>query len=67
MSKPVCRQAYQVMLEDGARSIQIGWKGRLVSRHRANRIRRFLQRRGHDVRVRYFGKVVMPQAPRLFD
>jgi hypothetical protein len=61
------RQAYQVVREEGARSIHLGWKGRVLGWRRANRIRRFLVRRGHDVRVRHFGIIVMPVSPRLFD
>lgn len=67
MPKLKRRQAYQVMREEGMRSIQIGWKGRLLSKHRANKVCRFLSQRGHDVRVRYFGEIVMSETPRLFD
>lgn len=61
------RKAYQVVREEGMRSIQIGWKGRLFGKHRANSICRFLRARGHDVRVRCFGEIVLPNPCRLFD
>lgn len=61
------RQAYQVVREDGLRSVKIGWKGRLLSKRRASKVCRFLSQRGHDVRVRYFGEIVMPESPWLFD
>ncbi len=67
MSKFPRRQAYQVVQEEPGRSVPLGFKCRLLSRARANRISKFLRRRGHDVRLRYFGVIVMPQAPRLFD
>lgn len=67
MSKLKTRKAFQVMREEGLRSIQIGWKGRLLSKRRANKVCRFLSRRGHDVRVRFFGEIVMPETPHLFD
>lgn len=61
------RNAYQVVLDIGMSARQVGWKGRLLSKRRANRVCRFLQRRGHAARVRHFGRIVMPAAPRLFD
>lgn len=61
------RRSYQVVLDAGAFTLPIGWKHRLVSRRRAERICRFLQRRGVVARVRYFGEIVMPMSPRLFD
>lgn len=67
MSKLKRRKAFQVMREEGLRSIQIGWKGRLLSKRRAHKVCRFLSQRGHDVRVRFFGEIVMPETPRLFD
>lgn len=65
--KYTLRQAYEVVLEKGMRSVGIGFKGRLVSRQRANKIRRFLEKRGHDVRVRYFGKISLPANVRAFN
>lgn len=64
--KYTLRQAYEVMLEKGTRSIGIGFKGRLLSYRRAHKIRRFLEKRGHEVRVRYFGKVSLPVNVRAF-
>lgn len=61
------RKAFQVVLDEGLRTIQIGFKGRLFGKRRANRVCRFLTSRGHDVRVRYFGEIVLPKSPRLFD
>lgn len=61
------RRAYEVVREEGMRSVQIGWKGRLFGKRRANKVCWFLSKRGHDVRVRYFGEIVMPESPRLFD
>jgi hypothetical protein len=68
MSKKLkLRKAYQVVLDVGMRTIQIGWKGRLFGKRRANRVCKFLSRRGHPARVRYFGEIFMPESPRLFD
>lgn len=61
------RMAYQVVIDAGMSTIQIGWKGRLFGKHRANRIAKFLAARGHATRVRCFGEIFMPSAPRLFD
>lgn len=61
------RKAYQVVRDEGMRTIQIGYKGRLFSRRRANRVCKFLLARGHDVRIRCIGEIVMPKTPRLFD
>lgn len=61
------RKAYQVVLDIGMRTIQIGWKGRLFGKRRAHRVCQFLCRRGYPARVRPFGEIVMPTAPRLFD
>lgn len=62
------RQAYQLVRDEGMHTIQIGFKGRLFGKRRANRICQFLLRRGHhDVRVRCFGEIVLPEARRLFD
>lgn len=61
------RKAYQVVRDAGMLSVHIGWRGRLLSKRRADKVCRFLQRRGHEVRVRYFGEIVLPATPRLFD
>ena len=67
MTKLKRRKAYQVVLDVGMRTIQIGWKGRLFGKRRADRVSKFLSRRGHPARVRLFGEIFMPKAPRLFD
>ena len=67
MGKLNRRKAYQVVRDEGLRTIGIGWKARLFSKRRAHKVCRFLLSRGHDFRVRYFGVVVMPKSPRLFD
>ena len=61
------RMAWQVVREDGLRSMVLGHKCRLVSYRRARRICAFLRQRGHDVRIRRFGIIVMPRAARMFD
>ena len=66
MTKLKCFKAFQVVRDEGLRTIQLGWKGRLFGRRRAERICRFLQRRGHDVRVRYFGELRMTEQPPRF-
>ena len=61
------RMAYEVVIDDGAQTMRIGWKGRLFGKHRAGKICSFLRKRGCDARVRIFGQIVMPDIPRLFD
>ena len=61
------RKAYEVVREIGMRSISIGYKARLMSKRRANKVCRFLQARGHDVRIRYFGVIKVAGAISRFD
>lgn len=61
------RKAFQVVRDEGMRTVQIGYKGRLFSKRRASRVCKFLLARGHDVRIRCIGEIVMPKSPRLFD
>lgn len=66
MSKKLTRRkAYQVVRDEGLRTIPIGT--RIVSKQRAQRICLFLMKRGHDVRVRYYGEIVLPNTVRNFD
>ena len=67
MAKLKRRKAYQVVLDQGMQTTQIGWKGRLFGNCRASRVCQYLRRHGHDARVRYFGEIVMPESPRSFD
>jgi|GEM_PF-6590997 len=67
MPKLKKRKAYEVVREEGMRSIPLGWRGRLFGKRRAEKICRFLCRRGHDVRIRYFGEIWLPEPVRLFD
>lgn len=61
------RMAYEVVREIGMESIPIGYKRRLLGKRRAERVFQFLLKRGIDVRIRCFGKIYMPESPRLFD
>lgn len=67
MNKLRKRKAYQVVIDKGRWSKEVGHKCRLVSRARANRICKFLQKRGHDARARLFGFINVSWNVRLFD
>lgn len=67
MPIPSKRMAYQVVIDVGRDTRHIGNKGRLVSRRRANRICKFLTKRGHDVWMRRFGTINIYPGARLFD
>lgn len=58
--------SYQVVREEGARSIPVGFKNRLLSHRRANKVCRWLNNRGLDVRVREFGAIYLPKPCRAF-
>lgn len=67
MKKLRRRKAYQVVIDSGRCSRQVGHKCRLVSRARAYRICKFLQKRGYDARARLFGFINIDPNVRLFD
>jgi len=67
MSKPRKRMGYELVIDVGRDTYPIGHKGRLVSKRRATRIRKFLTKRGHDVRARLFGTVNIEPGTRLFN
>lgn len=59
MSKLKRREAFQVIREEGLRSIQIGWKGRLLSKRRAHRVCAKLARKAahKKIGVRHYGSL----------
>ena len=62
------RRAYQVLLEGETAFIEkaIGFKSRLLSFRRGRRVMNWLLKRGHAVRLRYFGEIVLPENHRGF-
>lgn len=67
MAKISKRMAYQVVYDTGRWTNHIGYKGRLMSKRRANRVCKFLKARGLDVWVRTWGQVHLQPDTRLFD
>lgn len=58
--------SYQVVRDESLRSTPLGFKNRLLSWRRANKVCRWLIARGHDVRVREFGAIYLPKPCRVF-
>lgn len=57
MAKPSIRCAYQVVVDEGRDTRQVGYKSRLVSFRRAHRIVRWLLARGIQARARCCGMI----------
>jgi hypothetical protein len=63
MTKIKWRMAYQVVIDEGAKTIQIGHKARLYGKRKADKVCKFWCDKGLDARVRCFGKIIMPEPP----